>query len=319
VLLPVYAAIAAAIVFYLLVPVVGAFALRGQWRRFRLLLVRLGSIPWLRYRDLADAEREGRTRVGSFRLQGSIEAIEGADRVWVRGREVSALADLSRVPLYVLAPASGEGSAEAGAVGRIKWKSLSSLAEGTSILVAGILVLEEGRPVFVDDRDETLVAICHEGGEERLLSRLIAGGRAPNEYLNYLTPISMALGLVAISAILLLARTSIFSTLSALIFLAGLSPVLPFAPPGLAFFLLYRRLWRRALSARIARDLLKLDPPVDPEDPLAEAFVAKEDPGARARKAERDAFIYAAASGISLGLAVVVNFALAFLIWRAAL
>jgi hypothetical protein len=366
VLLPVYAAIAAAIVFYLLIPIAGAFALRGQWRRFRLRIGRLGIVPRLRYRDLAQAESEGRTQVGRFRLQGTIEAIEGADKVWVRGRGVSALVDLSRAPLYVLAPAEVDASAEPGTIERLKWRSVSSLVEGTNILVAGILVLEAGRPVFVDDPDEALVAVCHDGGKERLVSRLIAGGRAPNEYWNYLTRISMALGLVASSGILLLFRTSIFSTLRSLMFLAGLSPVLPFAPPGLAFFLLYRKFWRRALASRTARDLLRLplhysegsgteeylrrtlardepppegatrirlpgsggnEPPqaltlfspANTEDPLAETFVIEGDPEAQARRAERDAFFFAAASGFSLGLAVIVNFALAFLLWRAAL
>lgn len=320
-LLPVYAAIAAAILFYLLIPVGGAFLLRSQWRRFRNQVAALGSVPRLRYRDLAEAEREGRTRVGRFRLHGSIEAIEGADRIWVRGKDVSALADLSRAPLYVLEPATDEGeeSAEAGSVERLKWKSLSTLAEGTSIFVAGKLVLEGGRPVFVDDPDEALVAVCHDGGEKRLPSRLIAGGRAPNEYWNYLTTISIALGLVAISTILLLFRASLFPTLSAIVFLAGLSPVLPFAPPGLAFFLLYHGLWRRALSARIRRDLLRLPASVDPEDPLTEDVVVEGVPEARARKAGRDAFLYATASGFSLGFAVLVNFIIAFMLWRAAL
>jgi hypothetical protein len=361
VLLPVWAAIAAAILFYLLVPIGGAFALRGQWRRFRLLVSELGSIPRLSYRDLAMAEREGRPRVGRFRLHGSIEAIEGSDRIWVRGRSVSALVDLSRAPLFVLAPMPDEGSAEPGTVSRIKWKSLSSLAESTSILVAGRLALEEGRPVFVDDPAENLLAVCHDGGEEHLPSRLVSAGRAPNEYWNYLTPISMALGLVSISAMLFMFRASMFSTLRALVFLAGMGPVLPFAPPGLAFFLLYRGLWRKALSARTDRDLLRLPlgrpggggavqygtrmlpigesapeeavwiggregtgditlfTPADPSDPLAETFAVAGPPEERARRAEREASLYAAASGAALGLAVLVNFALAFIIWRAVL
>jgi hypothetical protein len=365
VLLPVYAAIAAAIVFYLLVPVGGAFALRGQWRRFRDRVAGLGSVPRLRYRDLADARREGRARVGNFRLHGSIEAIEGADSIWVRGKEASALVDLSRSPLYVLEPAGGEASDEgsAGTVARLRWKSLSSLAEGTSIFVSGTLVLEGGRPLFVDEPDGTLLAVCHDGDEKRLTSRLIAGGRAQNEYWNYLTTLSMSLGLVAISAILLLAGVSTFPTLRALIFIAGLSPVLPLAPPGLAFFLLYRRFWRRALSARTTRDLIRLPmgnirgsgsgayfrrppakeigleraaristqgggkesagtltvfEPIDPEDPLVEVFAFEGDPETEALRAERDAFLYATASGLSLGLALLVNFALAFALWRAA-
>jgi hypothetical protein len=364
-LLPVYAAFAAAIVFFVLIPIFGAFVLRGQWRRFRTLVSKLGSTPRLRYRDLAAAEREGGARSGRFRLHGTIEAIEGTDRIWVRGKEVSALVDLSRAPLYVLAPPSEESSAEPGSVSRIKWKSLSSLAEGTSVLVSGLLVLEEGRPVFVDDPGESLLAVCHDGGEEHLASRLLAAGRAPNEYWNYLTPISMAVGLVAISAILLLSEASMFPTLRALVFLAGIGPVLPFAPPGLAFFLLYRRLWRNALSARIVRDLLNLPlasagdsgrgtysrsvvagndsapadailiaakerdkektrsfalfVPSDSSDTFAETFLVEGAPEIRARRAEREARLYAAASSLALCLAVFVNFALAFAILRAAL
>ena len=159
--------------------------------------------------------------------------------------------DLSRAPLYVLRPGPEDAPAEAGSVERLSWRSVSSLVEGTSIFVAGILAIEDGRPIFVDDPDEALIAVCHDGDEGRLISRLIEGGSAPNEYWNYLTRISMALGLVAISGILLLLRTSIFSTLRALIFLAGLSPVLPFAPPGLALFFLYHRFWRRALASRV--------------------------------------------------------------------
>lgn len=364
-LLPVYAAIAAAIVFYLLIPIGGAFVLRGQWRRFRRLVSRLGALPPLRYRDLAEAEREGRAEVGRFRLQGNIEGIEGADKVWVRGKSVSAIVDLSRAPLYVLAPGSADAPAEAGSIERLMWSSVSSLVEGTNIFVAGLLVLEDGRPVFIDRPDGPLVAICHDGSKDWLVSRLIAGGRAPNEYWNNLTRISMAIGLVSISAILLLLRTSMFPTLRVLMFLAGLSPVLPFAPPGLAFFLFYRRLWRRALASRTARDLFRLPlqysqgagaglcqrrtlakdeaPPVNttrinlpgrgddeppkltlfspsnPTDPLAETVIIEGEPEAQVRRAERDAFFYAAAAGISLALAVLVNFALAFLIWRAAL
>jgi hypothetical protein len=362
VLLPVYAAIAAAIIFYLLIPIFGAFVLRGQWRRFRARVAELALAPILRYRDLADAEREGRTRAGVFRLQGTIEAIEGVDKVWVKGKDVSALVDLSRAPLYVLAPGSPEMPPEAGSIEHLRWSSVSALVEGTDVFVAGVLAIEGGRPVFVDLPDEALLAICHDGKGDRLLSRLIAGGRAPNEYWNYFTLISMAFGLVVISVILLLLRTSIFPTLRALVFLAGLSPVLPFAPPGLAFFLFYNRLWRRALAARTARDLLRLPlrssgsrgaaaflkrplvadealpknatrialqgrgesearaltlySPVNTGDPLAESFIIEGDPDTQIRKAERGSFFYATASGLAIGLAVLVNFALAFLLWR---
>jgi len=301
VLLPVYAALAAALAFYVLVPIAGAFALRSQWRRFRLMVSRAATTPELRYKDLAAAESSGEKRLGRYTLRGTIEAIEGSNQVWIRGAGVSALADLSRSPLYVLSPKPESGLDEAGSMSRIKWKSLSALAEGTGVLVAGELVLEEGKPIFVEDPEEGLLAVFHEGGEELPPTRLIAAGRAPNEYWNYLTPMSMAAGLVAVSAILLVFRASMFPTLRALVFLAGAGPVLPLAPPGLAFFLLYRKLWRKALAARTERDLLAM------EGSTAE------------RKAERDARLLAVAAGLALAAAVLVNFVLALMLWRAAL
>jgi hypothetical protein len=370
VLLPVYAALGAALVFYLLIPIVGAFMLRSQWRRFRERVLRLSREPRLRYRHLARAQDEGQAEVGRFRLHGTIDAIEGTDKVWVRGKEASALVDLSRAPLYVLAPAEECTGAEAGSIERLKWNSVSSLVEGTSIFVAGLLVIEEGKPVFVERPDEALIAVCHEDDEEKITSRLIAGGRAQNEYWNYPTKISIALGLVAISAILLAYGNSSFSTVRSLIFLAGAGPVLPFAPPGLVLFFAYRRLWRKALASRTARDLLRLPlrlsgkgedgmkyerralgpgeaPPegatrialpssakalelrrgqvatlfVPPEQggPEAESFVVEGEPETMAQIAERDAFFYAAASGLAFGLAIVINYVVAFLAWRTAL
>jgi hypothetical protein len=354
VLLPVYAAFAAALIFYLLVPVGGAFRLRSQWRRFRRRLAELSTAPLLGYGDVARAIREGRRIAGRFRMLGTLEAIEGQDRVWVRSRAVSAIVDLSRAPLYVAAP----GPAEAGSIERLRWRSVSSLVEGTSIFVAGQLVLEEGRPVFMDSPDEALIAVCHDGNEERLVSRLVASGRARNEYWNYLSILSMALGIATISGILLLFRTSIFSSLRALIFLAGVLPILPLAPPGLALFYAYLRLWRTALASRTLRDLLGLpllhspgrrvlgegeDPPqgatwlglpegasAEPrpltlfspargEDPSAEVFVVEGDPESLMRAVGRRAALFALASGLSFGLALLANFALAFAIWRLAL
>jgi hypothetical protein len=341
-------------IFYLLIPIAGAFRLRSQWRRFRQRVAELRIAPELRYSDLAAAKNEGRNRVGHFRLLGTIEAIEGQNRVWVRGRLVSALVDLSRAPLYVAAP----GPPEAGSIERLSWASVSSLVEGTSIFVAGLLSMEEGRPVFVDGPEEALIAVCYDGDEEKIISRLIASGRAQNEYWNYASIISLSLGVAAISGILLLFGTTLFSTLRALIFLAGVLPILPFAPPGLALFFAYYRLWRMAIAARTLRDLLRLalsysaerrtlaegeTPPqgatwlglpgagldergagprltlFSPEkqgNPGAETFIVEGDPERLMRLAERRAAFYAGVSGLSFALALLLNFSLAFAIWR---
>jgi hypothetical protein len=357
VLLPLYAAFFAAVLFYLLIPVAGAFRLRNHWRRFRERVILLSRAPTLRYGDLAAAAREGRARAGRFRLYGTIEAIEGPDKIWVRGKDVSALVDLARAPLYVASPGPDETPDEAGSIERLRWRSVSSLVEGTSIFVAGILAIEDGRPVFVDAPDESLVAVCHDGSDANLVPRLVAGGRAPNEYWNYPTRISLALGLAVISGILLLSSASLFSTVRALIFLAGAAPVLPFAPPGLALFFAYHRLWRRALASRTLRDLLRLPlrfsgerriltagesppegaiwiglpedesghresriltlfSPESPEDSGAQTFVVEGVPETLARRVEGRASFYAAAAGLSFALAILINFVLAFAVWR---
>jgi hypothetical protein len=321
----------------------------------------------LRYRDVARLVKEGGSS-GDRRFYGTIEAMEGADRVWVKGEEVSLLVDLSLAPLYVLEP----GPAEAGSLRKIKWSSVSSLVEGTRIFVGGHLVVEGGQAVFVDAPDEGLIAVCHEEGEGRLASRLIAAGRGQNEYWNYFSRVSIALGVVVISSMLLGFRNSALSTVRALIFLAGVLPVLPFAPPGLALYFAYRRLWRRGLALRTARDLIKLPlsysaerEPSDPsfvyerrvlaegqaapegavivglpaselaglskqrirtlfvaegcEDPAAETTVVEGVPELLVKHAERRASLCALASGLCFALAAVVNFALIFMIWRAAL
>jgi hypothetical protein len=365
VLLPVYAALAAAFAFYLLIPVLGGFLLRSQWRRFRKRIAAAATLPSLRYRDVALALREGRTELGSFRMIGTVEALEGNDRVWVRGGGISALVDLSRAPLYVLAP----GAMAAGAIQRLPWASVSSLVEGTEMLVAGALALEGNKQVFVDRAEEPLIAVCYEGGRAHLMSRLVASGRSPNEYWNNPTRLSLAVGLATIAALLLSFGSSSFPSVLALVFLAGALPILPFAPPGLALFFLYLRLWRRALAFRVERDLLRLPlgyestptgaalryvrrklapgelPPagataIEPAAPRApdrmagtltvfepasgeaaeeEVFAIEGEPEARARAAERAAAVYIAAAGLSLVLAIAINFALAFLVWRSTL
>jgi hypothetical protein len=125
----------------------------------------------------------------------------------------------------------------------------------------------------------------------------------------------LALGVATISGILLLFRTSVFSTLRALIFLSGAIPILPFAPPGLALFFAYHKFWRRALASRTSRDQLRL--PL--RYPSQRHALLEGDLEELACHFAHEAIFYAVAAGLSFGLAVLVNFALAFIIWRSVL
>jgi hypothetical protein len=317
VLVPVYAALAAALAFFLIIPVIGAAGLRSQWRKFRDRVIELALSPVLGYADVAKAAGGGGGR-GSFRLYGSVEAIEGADRVWIRGDGVSALVDLSRAPAYTVPP----GEPEAGTVRRLRWRSVSSVVEGTRMFVGGKLVAESGKPVFVDDPDERLIAVIHDGDDEGLAARLIVGGRSLNEYFSYATPLSLALGLIAVIVVLFVTMGSPFSSVRALVFLIGALPALPFAPPGLLLFLAYRRLWRRALDLRIERDALRLSlPGAALPTGLAAAAGGGGASAAARRSAEayRKALACIAAAVLCFALSVALNYVLAFLVWRATL
>lgn len=317
-LAPFYAALAAAFLFYLAIPVAVALRVRAQWRSFRDRVAELEGYPVLTYGAAARLAEDGGSR--RCRVFGSVEAIEGSDRVWVRGEGVSVLVDLSKAPVYTVPP----GDPQAGSVRRLRWGSISSVAERARAFVGGKLVLESGRPVFVDSPGESLVVAIHDGRDEDLASRLIVGGRSQNEYFGYATPLSIALGLIAISVILLIARSSPFSTVRALVFLTGVLPVLPFAPPGLFLFLGYRHLWRRALALRIERDELRYSLPRRSSSPgSAEAGAGRLPPnldsGALARAANRKALAAIMYALLCLASAVALNYALAFVAWRAAL
>ena len=188
--------------------------------------------------------------------------MEGDDRVWLRGKEVSALVDLSRSPLYVLSPGPEEESGAGGGerLERISWRRVRVLSEGTRLLAAGPLRFEGGRPVFAEAPGEPLVAVIHGGEESDLLSRLVAGARRPALAGGPFATVSVAFGLALSSALLFLLAEGrgVLPTVRVLAYLAALSPLLPFLPPGLALYFLHRRLAREAQGLRVARDLLRL-------------------------------------------------------------
>lgn len=307
-LIPLYAILAVAALFYVVIPAASAVGIALGWRRFRRRVVEAVALPSLGYGEIAaamDEPRAGAPR--AYKLYGKIEAMEGNHRIWVRGEQASALVDLSGSPLYVLGP----GKPTAGAVGRFSWKSVSSLASGTSILVAGKLSIERGKPVFVDTQEERLIAVTYDGGDADLLRRLVVGGRRINEYWTGFGPLSLAVGMTVSSGLLvLLGGHTAFSTVRALAFLAAVSPVLVLLPPGLIFFLAYRQLWRRALNHRILRDVLVL--PVSADEPPRDRDGAE----ARIRREQQKATILMLLAILSCGFGVLLNYVLVFLLWR---
>ena len=246
-LLPVYLAAAAAALFYALIPVIGAFIVRGQWRRFRASIRDATSLPAL----------EDRARSMDLPAmvvaRGEIDAMGGDDELWVAGAGVSFVVDLSDSWVYVLAGRRGDDRIE-----RLRWRDLRAIGPGSRAFAAGKAEFREGRIVM----SRGSLVVLHDGDDDSLVRRAVWAGRHDNEYWNPLTQVSLAVGVVAMSAI---ARLTLPGRIPALVLAltltAAFSPVLPLLPPGVAGFFLYRRYWRRARYCRARRDVALIEEP----------------------------------------------------------
>ncbi len=258
-LIPFYVALVVAALFYVLLPVIGAYFTRDQWRHFRERLLDVSRSPRL---SLGPWSMEGGeiAMLGCRRFHGEIEALEGEDRIWLRGPDLTAVVDLGNSWFHILADEGGDNALEGrySLVERHRWSRVRVFPESARVFVGGAVKIEHGVPVFFDDPAEPLVIVSYEGDEANLLSRLIAGGRLGNEYWNPLSRASIAFGMGSLGIFFAFAGTHWLPTVLFLSIIAGLSPVICLLPPGLPFFFLYRRFWRRALDERVVRDLCRL-------------------------------------------------------------
>ena len=302
-LVPIYVALVVAILFYVVLPVMGGYFARNQWRRFRERLLELSGSPLLRRESWAfDADRG--VLDGSYRFYGEIEALEGENRIWVRGRDLTVVVDLGASWFQILADEGREEPLAGGYsfVERMRWSRVRVFPESARVFVGGLVRLEDGVPVFINDPRESLIVVSYEGGEAELLPRLIAGGRVPNEYWNPLSRTSIALGFGLLAFFFAFGGGHWLPTILFFSILVSLTPVLCLLPPGLFLFILYRRFWNKALSQRVQRDLYRL--------------AMAGDSIALSRRAARNALTYTSISGLCLAAALMLNMVTAFLIWH---
>jgi hypothetical protein len=252
-------ALAAALLFFALIPGAGAFSVRQQWRVFRRRIREASLAPFLHYSDLSGAEGPR----GEFRVFGELEAIQGRDRIWIDTGRFTVEADLAGVRLYLLPSLSGSGGGmealpdEEPAVA--PWSRVSSLPSGLRLFVGGSLFLEEGRGVFRSGPRAPLLVVCYDGERESILKRAIWGGRKKNEYWNPFTMPSLLTGFLCLALLAYLSLRSSPAGLPGLVVLSlAAAPAAPFLPPGVALHYLYRYLWKMARRLRAERDLLRL-------------------------------------------------------------
>ncbi len=247
---PVYLAALSAFVFYALLPIVGAFAVRSRWKRFRTAVAEADTLP-----SVEAPSAGGLTSgPGKYLVRGEVDAIGGSRELWVSGRGATCVVDLRDAWVYLLSGRSGVDGIE-----RRRWSGLRSISPGARVLAAGYAELRGARLTMVPSGREPPLVVLHDGDDDAVVRRAVWAGRHDNEYWNPLTQVSMALGAATMSAILPLAlRAGIPSLIGALTLTAAFSPVLPVLPPGVVFFFAYRRFWRRARYCRARRDTERL-------------------------------------------------------------
>lgn len=266
--LPVTVLLALSAVFYLAIPGVGAFFVRSRWRVFRNAVINASLSPKITYRQLRSRAGEGGD-IGDFRFLGVLEAIQDDDIIWLKNDEMVLSADMQGERVYLLpSPSTMDSDSreemnesvpqnEAPAV--LAWEKMGSLPEGVQILVSGPLHAEKGRVIFRSGQSGNLLAVFYEGGTDSILRRAVWNGRQRNEYWNLLTPGSLAGGMLTgmIFAYFFL-QDPLFRIPAILSVGVSLAPLLPLFPPGILFFILYRRFWGEARLLRAERDLVRL-------------------------------------------------------------
>jgi hypothetical protein len=245
--------IAAAALFYVAVPAVGAYAARGQWRRFRAAMTEASRYP------SATPARAGRERgapVARCRFFGTLEAIQGDDHIWISNGRSSVAVDLRGVRVFLIPEAAPE---EGGtSLASVPWSRIFSLPEGTPMFVGGTFVAEEGRGVFRSRPGAPLLVVIHDCPRESILVRAIGSGRQRNEYMNTLTLPSVGIGSL-VQLLLVFTFLGIPDKLSGLIALtAALAPLVPFLPPAFPLYFAYRSAWKKARRLRAQRDVVRL-------------------------------------------------------------
>jgi hypothetical protein len=254
--------------FYLLIPGLGAFFVRSQWRKFRAAMLSSSRFPEVSYRDLRkNTEKSG--PIGRFRFIGALEAIQDDDIIWLKSREFVISADMKGQKVYLLPSLSTletETLEETNEVAlpneipaMVAWEKVSTLPEGTKVLIAGPCYLEKGKGLFRSGKTGGLLVVFYEGHEVSIARSAIWSGRHRNEYWNPFTPGALAGGTLSLIIIAyLLLKNPVFRVPAILSLGFSLAPVIPLFPPGMVFFILYRRFWGRARFLRAERDLVRL-------------------------------------------------------------
>ncbi|MCD6397572.1 MAG: hypothetical protein J7L71_08525 [Spirochaetaceae bacterium] len=246
--------------FYAFIPLVGAFLVRMGWRRFRYQLIKASLQKNISYKDVYGNEPSG-----YYRFFGSLQALEGENILWLTNSDVSVGIDLEGVPLYMLPSASSDMPLSKNlnypdkSPKKTYWNRIFAIPEKTSFFISGKFIQNKGFPQFINTKEDPLLVIIFECDISNFYSHAILSGRQRNEYWNSLTPGALTIGSFSLFIyfyLLIQMPYMHFVAVTALSF--SLVPVMPFFPPGLLLYYIYRSFWKKARNLRAERDLLKL-------------------------------------------------------------
>lgn len=255
---------AVAAIFYLAAPLVGAFRIRREWRKFRSRAKEAFSSGDLSF-GLVAGLPDG--PAGAFRCYGRVDAIGDDDKLWIRYPGGTCVIEPGDEKIILLPSCGSEprlGPADLAqadeTIDRVTWSSVASVAQDSLVFVGGTVTVEDGQAFFrrvVDERRgiSNPFIVFHDGRPEDVLPRLVWAGRHKNEYWNQFTQISLATGVFVMSAFVYSALSGpIVSLTAALVITLAFAPLLPVLPPGAALFLFYRKYWKAARVLRAERD-----------------------------------------------------------------
>ncbi len=250
--------------FYIFIPGIGAFRIRNTWRNFRALLLRSALLPPVRYKDIRKIDEVPGGKGRNYRFFGRLQAMQEDNTVWLSDGEVSILAELRQVSVYILSsnatftPDSWR-QYPAQPPQRVKWEKISSLPEETRIFISGGLVSKDGHAVFIDTPEDPLCVVIYEWPDSEVLLRGTWSGRQKNEYWNAMTPGALTLGFFSLFIYFYILMRFPPLMLPALLALAlSCVPFTPLIPPGIIAYYFYRRFWQQGRVLRAQRDILRL-------------------------------------------------------------
>lgn len=246
---------AVAALWFFIVPIIGAFAVRRTWRLFRSRFDELRLAPILDYRSACGLDADGAV----FRFFGGFEST-GGQTLWIRSESMTIPVELTGAKIFLLPIEESEKINERESVPRpIKWKQVSEVSEGARIFVGGRANARDGRARFESGKNDPLLVILYDGQERSLLMRAVRAGRQKNEYWNSITPYSLALGIFSeLLMALSYANRPAFSAAFSAALTAAFGPLIPFLPPGVLLSALASTMWGRGRAYRALRDLVKL-------------------------------------------------------------